>query len=166
MDTREGTDPAVAAAAEAAGGNFLFRFRWKKLIRIVMDTREGTDPAEAAGAPLDFTTQTRNANGADWQAEVYQKIKSMREMYLSELNDLYWKTASEMQQHPQHEKIEKLKIFKMTLERIVLFLRLNKREIQLSHKEKLFSLEKYITFFLSGKSPHNPTSSPLHGKLP
>ncbi|KAG5568747.1 hypothetical protein H5410_064241, partial [Solanum commersonii] len=85
-------------------------------------------------------------------------IKSMREMYLSELNDLYWKTASEMQQHdslprhPQHEKIEKLKIFKMTLERIVLFLRFNKSEIQLSHKEKMFSLEEYITFFLSGKN--------------
>ncbi|XP_006359329.2 mediator of RNA polymerase II transcription subunit 15a-like isoform X1 [Solanum tuberosum] len=121
---------------------------------------------EISPTPLDSSAQTGNTNGADWQEEVYQKIKSMREMYLSELNDLYWKTASEMQQHPQHEKIEKLKIFKMTLERIVLFLRLNKCEIQLSHKEKLFSLEKYITFFLSGKSPHNPTSSPLHGQLP
>ncbi|KAG5567992.1 hypothetical protein H5410_064991 [Solanum commersonii] len=28
----------------------------------------------------------------------FKQIKSMREMYLSELNDLYWKTASEMQQ--------------------------------------------------------------------
>ncbi|PHT80938.1 hypothetical protein T459_13953 [Capsicum annuum] len=35
--------------------------------------------------PLDSTSQTGNANGADWQEEAYQKIKSMREMYLSEL---------------------------------------------------------------------------------
>ncbi|WMV23309.1 hypothetical protein MTR67_016694 [Solanum verrucosum] len=49
-------------------------------------------------APLDSSAQTGNTNGADWQEEVYQKIKSMREKYLSELNDLYWKTASEMQQ--------------------------------------------------------------------
>ncbi|KAH0678460.1 hypothetical protein KY284_019545 [Solanum tuberosum] len=91
--------------------------------------------------PLDSSVQTGNSNGADWQEEVYQK-------------------------HPQHEKIEKLEIFKMTLECIVLFLRINKREIQLSHKEKLFSLEKYITFFLSGKSPHSPTTSPLHRQLP
>ncbi|XP_027772123.1 mediator of RNA polymerase II transcription subunit 15a isoform X2 [Solanum pennellii] len=131
-----------------------------------MEFQPHTSTVECIQISPNSSAQTGNTNGADWQEEVYQKIKSMKEMYLSELNDLYWKTASEMQQHPQHEKIEKLKIFKMTLERIVLFLRLNKREIQLSHKEKLFSLEKYITFFLSGKSPHNPTSSPLQGQLP
>ncbi|KAF3676618.1 putative mediator of RNA polymerase II transcription subunit 15a-like isoform X2 [Capsicum annuum] len=39
----------------------------------------------SGGEPLDSTSQTGNANGADWQEEAYQKIKSMREMYLSEL---------------------------------------------------------------------------------
>ncbi|KAK4373503.1 hypothetical protein RND71_008887 [Anisodus tanguticus] len=99
-------------------------------------------------APFDSTTQTGNADGADWQEEVYQKIKSLRDMYLSELNELYQRIASIVQQHPQHEKIEKLKMFKMTLEHIVLFLRLNKHEIQPIHKENLLSVEKHISFFL------------------
>ncbi|KAK4373504.1 hypothetical protein RND71_008888 [Anisodus tanguticus] len=127
---------------------------------------------EASSTSLDSTAQTGNANPADWQEEVYQKIKSMKEMYLSELNDLHQKIASKVQQHdslpqrPQNEQIEKLKMFKMTLERIVLFLRLNKHEIQLSHNEKLLSVEKHISFFLSSNRPRKPASSPLQGQLP
>ncbi|XP_060182673.1 mediator of RNA polymerase II transcription subunit 15a isoform X2 [Lycium barbarum] len=126
----------------------------------------------APEASSNSTAQTGNANAVDWQEEVYQKIKSMKEMYLSELNDLYQKIATKVQQHdslpqrPQNEQIEKLKMFKMTLERIVLFLRLNKHEIQLSHKEKLHSVEKHISFFLSSNRPRKPASSPLQGQLP
>ncbi|XP_060183709.1 mediator of RNA polymerase II transcription subunit 15a-like isoform X2 [Lycium barbarum] len=116
----------------------------------------------------DSTAQMGNANAADWQEEIYQKIKSMRQMYLSELNDLYQKIASTIQQRPQHEHIEKLKVFKMTLERIVLFLQLNKHDIYPIHKEKLLSVEKHISFFLSSNRPHRPASSPLQvqGQLP
>ncbi|MCD7450033.1 hypothetical protein HAX54_003089 [Datura stramonium] len=123
-------------------------------------------------APLDSTTQTGNANGTDWQEEVYQKIKSMREMHLSELNHLYQKIAAMVQKHappphhPRHEKIEKLAMFKTTLERILLFLGLNKHDIQLIHKEKLHSVEKNISFFLSTNRLQKPTSSPLQGQLP
>ncbi|XP_049390566.1 mediator of RNA polymerase II transcription subunit 15a-like [Solanum stenotomum] len=156
--TRDSEKVSAGLASHNTAGNIMHQ-----QATLPMEFKPHTSTVEA---PLDSSAQTGNINGTDWQEEVYQKIKSMREMYLSELNDLYWKTASEMQQHPQHEIIEKLKIFKMTLERIVLFLLINKREIQLSHKEKLFSLEKYITFFLSGKSPHNPTTSPLHRQLP
>ncbi|XP_059309142.1 mediator of RNA polymerase II transcription subunit 15a-like isoform X2 [Lycium ferocissimum] len=123
-------------------------------------------------ASLDSTAQMGNANAVDWQDEVYQKIKSMKEMFLSELSDLYQKIASKVQQHdslphhPQNEQIEKLKMFKMTLERIVLYLQLNKHEIQLSHKEKLLSVEKHISFFLSANRPRKPASSPLQGQLP
>ncbi|WMV23818.1 hypothetical protein MTR67_017203 [Solanum verrucosum] len=54
-------------------------------------------------------------------------------------------------------------MFKMTLERIMIFLRLNKHNINLVHKEKLPSVERHISFFLSGKNLHKPTSSPLQG---
>ncbi|XP_060183713.1 mediator of RNA polymerase II transcription subunit 15a-like isoform X5 [Lycium barbarum] len=94
-------------------------------------------------AYLDSTAQMGNANAADWQEEIYQKIKSMRQMYLSELNDLYQKIASTIQQ-------------------------LNKHDIYPIHKEKLLSVEKHISFFLSSNRPHRPASSPLQvqGQLP
>ncbi|PHU17153.1 hypothetical protein BC332_12848 [Capsicum chinense] len=108
-----------------------------------------------------LSSQTGNADGADWQEELYQEIKTMREKNLPELNALYQKIASKVQQRPQNEQIEKLKKFKAVLERILIFLQLNKHDIQLTHKEKLCSVERHIGFFLS-----KPTSPPLQGQLP
>lgn len=53
----------------------------------------------------------------------------------------------------------------MTLERVVLFLRLNKHDIQPSHKEKRLQIEKHISFFLNSNRPRKPTP-PLQGQLP
>ncbi|XP_049392512.1 mediator of RNA polymerase II transcription subunit 15a-like [Solanum stenotomum] len=103
--------------------------------------------------------QTENSNGVDWQEEVYQKIKYLKEMYLSDLNDLYEKNAHKMHQRLENEIIEKLKIFKVMLECIVLFLRLNKQDITISHKNKLVSVEKHISFFLSVNWARSRTSS-------
>ena len=62
-----------------------------------------------------------------------------------------------------NERTEELKMFKITLERIMIFLQLNKDDINLCHKEKLRSVEKHISFFLIGKNLHMPTSSALQG---
>ncbi|KAC9988346.1 hypothetical protein E3N88_44978 [Mikania micrantha] len=35
--------------------------------------------------PLDLTAQAGNPNGGDWQEEVYQKVKAMKELYLLDL---------------------------------------------------------------------------------
>ncbi|XP_027155541.1 mediator of RNA polymerase II transcription subunit 15a-like, partial [Coffea eugenioides] len=113
---------------------------------------------------LDSTAQTGNASGGDWQEEVYQKIKSMKDMYFLELNDMYMKIAGKLQQHdslpqqPRNEQIEKLKFFKLMLERLIGFLRCTKNDIQISHKEKLASIEKQIINILSTNRPRRPVS--------
>ncbi|WMV23311.1 hypothetical protein MTR67_016696 [Solanum verrucosum] len=48
-------------------------------------------------SPLDSTVQTGNANGDDWHEKVYEKIKSMKEMYVSKLYRLYQKITYELQ---------------------------------------------------------------------
>ncbi|KAF2323105.1 hypothetical protein GH714_033489 [Hevea brasiliensis] len=53
---------------------------------------------ETSSTSVDSTAQTRHANGGDWQEEVYQKIKGMKEMYLPELNEMYQKIATKLQQ--------------------------------------------------------------------
>ncbi|KAG5608816.1 hypothetical protein H5410_020097 [Solanum commersonii] len=96
----------------------------------------------------------------------------MKEMHYSKLYHLYQKIAYELQQQNSlhqrrtNEQIEKLKMCKITLERIVLFLQLNKHYIQLAHKEKLLSVEKHINFFLCPYQPPKPTSSPVQEQLP
>ncbi|KAL6501469.1 hypothetical protein OROGR_026602 [Orobanche gracilis] len=51
-----------------------------------------------AEASLDSSSQTGNAAGVDWQEEIYQKIKSVNEMYFPELNELYQRMAVKLQQ--------------------------------------------------------------------
>ncbi|KAK8988593.1 hypothetical protein V6N11_029976 [Hibiscus sabdariffa] len=73
---------------------------------------------EASSTSLDSTAQTGQANGGDWQEEVYQKIKAMKETYLPELNEMHQKIAAKLLQHdslpqqPKSEQLDKLKIFK------------------------------------------------------
>ncbi|KAJ0593879.1 putative coactivator CBP, KIX domain superfamily, mediator complex subunit 15, KIX [Helianthus annuus] len=39
--------------------------------------------------PLDSTAQTRKKDGGDWQEEIYEKIKALKDLYLLDLKDLY-----------------------------------------------------------------------------
>ncbi|XP_059457788.1 mediator of RNA polymerase II transcription subunit 15a-like isoform X2 [Corylus avellana] len=123
-------------------------------------------------AALDSTAQTGRANGGDWQEEVYQKIKAMKELYLPEINEMYQKIATKLQQHdslpqqPKSDQIEKLKIFRTMLERIITFLQVSKNNILPNFKDKLGSYEKQILNFINTNRPRKPASSLPQGQLP
>ncbi|KAD6453822.1 hypothetical protein E3N88_08528 [Mikania micrantha] len=105
---------------------------------------------EASSTSLDSTAQTGNTNGGDWQEEVYQKIKAMKDLYLSDLNDMHQKILGKLQQYdslPQqsiNEQLEKLKVFKIMLERFMQFLQIPKHGIMANSKDKLGAYEKQI----------------------
>ncbi|KAK9912989.1 hypothetical protein M0R45_036817 [Rubus argutus] len=81
---------------------------------------------------IDSTTQTGRTNEADWQEEVYLKIKVLKEMYLPELSEMYQKIATKLQQHeslpqqPTSDLLERLKVFKTMLERLMTTLQVSK----------------------------------------
>uniref|UniRef100_A0A2N9G9F9 Mediator complex subunit 15 KIX domain-containing protein n=1 Tax=Fagus sylvatica TaxID=28930 RepID=A0A2N9G9F9_FAGSY len=108
----------------------------------------------------------------DWQEEVYQMIKAMKDMYLPEISEMYQKIDAKLQQHdslPQQsnsDQLEKLKIFKTMLERIISFLQVAKTNISLGYKEKLGSYEKQIVNFVNTNRPKKPVSSLPQGQLP
>ncbi|KAI3692446.1 hypothetical protein L6452_32262 [Arctium lappa] len=105
---------------------------------------------EASSTSLDSTAQTGNPNGGDWQEEVYQKIKAMKDLYLLDLNDMHQKILAKLQQHdslpqqPKNEQLEKLKVFKNMLERFMAFLQIPKHNILANYKDKLGTYEKQI----------------------
>ncbi|KAL1561873.1 mediator of RNA polymerase II transcription subunit 15a-like isoform X1 [Salvia divinorum] len=119
---------------------------------------------------LDSSSQTGNATGGDWQEEIYQKIKSMHELYYPELNDMYQRMAAKLQQHeshpqqPKNDQLEKLRFLKVMLERLIMFLRTNKNDIQANLKEKIAGVEKQIVNLLTSNRPRKPGSS-LQGQL-
>nr|XP_028955288.1 mediator of RNA polymerase II transcription subunit 15a-like isoform X3 [Malus domestica] len=126
-----------------------------------------------SAASLDSSAQTGYANGGDWQEEVYQKIKVMKENYLPELSEMYQKIATKLQQHdslpqqPKSEQLEKLKMFRTMLERLISILQVSKSNISPGLKDKLGLFEKQIVNLLiqidrgskvllcnKGSSPH------------
>ncbi|KAH7662810.1 PAX-interacting protein 1 [Dioscorea alata] len=122
-------------------------------------------PEVSSSTSLDSTAQTGNAGVVDWQEEIYLKIKSMKELYLPELNELYQKLLLKFQQyesqnllpHAKHsEQMEKMKSFKVMLERSISFLEIPKSSIQPALKEKLPLYQKQIsTFLATNRKPRN-----------
>ncbi|XP_024985083.1 mediator of RNA polymerase II transcription subunit 15a-like isoform X3 [Cynara cardunculus var. scolymus] len=110
---------------------------------------------EASSTSSDSTAQTGNPNGGDWQEEVYQKLKAMKDKYMPELNDMYQKIIGKLQQHdslpqqPKGEQVEKLKMIKHVLERCMAFVQVPKSNITPNYKEKLGIYEKQIVNIIS-----------------
>ncbi|RYR40681.1 hypothetical protein Ahy_A09g046424 isoform E [Arachis hypogaea] len=113
---------------------------------------------ETSSTSVDSTAQTGQPSAGDWQEEVYQKIKIMKENYLPELTEMYQKIASKLQQHdlpnqPKSDQLEKLKVFKLMLERIIAFLQVSKGSILPNYKDKMSSYEKQIINFINTNRP-------------
>nr|XP_034910472.1 mediator of RNA polymerase II transcription subunit 15a-like isoform X4 [Populus alba] len=128
-------------------------------------------------ASLDSTAQTGHAKGADWQEEIYQKIKVMKETYFQEINERYQRIAAKLQQldshlqQPKSEQLEKLEVFKAMLEHLITFLQVSKNITTPSFKEKLGSYEKQIGLWFDSyklranlqrdRQPHEPKKDNL-----
>uniref|UniRef100_A0A2K2B0P5 Uncharacterized protein n=1 Tax=Populus trichocarpa TaxID=3694 RepID=A0A2K2B0P5_POPTR len=145
---------------------------------------------ETSSTSLDSTAETGHANGADWQEEIYQKIKVMKETYLPEINEMDQRIATKLQQgnwsmqflilvyvnfafqhdplpqQPKSEQLEKLKLFKVMLERLIGFLQVPKNNITPNFKEKLGSYEKQILGFLNPSRYRKPIPNLQQGQLP
>ncbi|KAI8541797.1 hypothetical protein RHMOL_Rhmol08G0089900 [Rhododendron molle] len=117
-------------------------------------------------ASLDSTAHRGNANSGDWQEEIYQKIKVMKEAYLPELTEMYGKLQQHdsLSQQPKNEQFEKLKIFMAMLERVLQFLQVPKSSILPNFKEKLPTYEKQIVNFLNVNRPQKPGLSLQQGQ--
>ncbi|XP_048425413.1 mediator of RNA polymerase II transcription subunit 15a [Pyrus x bretschneideri] len=118
------------------------------------------------------SSQTGYANGGDWREEVYQRIKVMKEKYLPELSEMYQKIATKLQQHdslpqePKSEQVEKLKMFKTMLERLISILQVSKSNISPGLKDKLSLYEKQIVNFINTNRPRKQGPPLQQGQLP
>ncbi|XP_048140062.1 mediator of RNA polymerase II transcription subunit 15a isoform X3 [Rhodamnia argentea] len=137
--------------------------------------------SETSAMSIDSSAQAGHSGGGDWQEEAYQKMKSMREAYLPELNEMYQKISMKLQQcqheslpqQPKSEQLEKLKAFKVMLERVIAVLQVNKADIMPSFKEKLVHYEKQIINFINTSRPRKvamqqgqPPPSHMHSLQP
>nr|TKS04630.1 hypothetical protein D5086_0000140990 [Populus alba] len=99
-------------------------------------------------------------------------IKVMKEAYLPEINEMYQRIDTKLQQHdplpqqPKSEQLEKLKVFKLMLERLIAFLQVSKNNITPTFKEKLGFYEKQIVGFLNPSRYRKPIPNLQQGHPP
>ncbi|CAI0459426.1 unnamed protein product [Linum tenue] len=134
--------------------------------------REIQQRMQASGQATGSLVQPQNVIDQQKQLFQSQRIKTMKEMYLPELNEMYQKIAAKLQQHdslpqqPKTDQLEKLKMFKTMLERMISFLQVSKNNVQISFKEKLSSYERQIITFLNTNRPRKPMPPMQQGQLP
>ncbi|CAK8574605.1 unnamed protein product [Lathyrus sativus] len=126
---------------------------------------------ETSTTSVDSTTQTEQLSEGDWQEELYQKLQTMKEDYLPDLNEIFQEIVMRLQQYdstpqqPKSDHIEKLRVYRLILERVILFLQLPKNSIRLSFKEKLGACEKHIVNLINSFRPRKGISSLQPGQL-
>ncbi|PIA53272.1 hypothetical protein AQUCO_00900093v1 [Aquilegia coerulea] len=114
--------------------------------------------------PSPAMAESGQADTADWQEEAYQKIKAMKEMYLPDLLEMHHKLSVKFQQHETvarqpKDQMDKLRLMKIYLERIITFLQVSKNNIPLTHRDKLPGYEKQIISFLNSNRTKKPVSA-------
>ncbi|XP_047340882.1 mediator of RNA polymerase II transcription subunit 15a-like isoform X2 [Impatiens glandulifera] len=123
--------------------------------------------SEASSTSLDSTVQKGTANSEDWQEETYQKIKAMKDAYLSDLVEMYQRISAKLQQHDpvsepsQNEQSEKLLLFKTMVERIIVLLQIPKCNVLPVYREKLPLYEKQIINVLASNKPQYKQGSTM-----
>ncbi|KAG0470380.1 hypothetical protein HPP92_017080 [Vanilla planifolia] len=127
---------------------------------------QGGVPEVSSVTSMDSTAQTGHISG-DWQEELYQKIQSLKEEHLAEIQGFHQKITLRIQQHDtmphskQSANYERLKNFKIFLEQIMAILQIPKNNIPISLKEKLPMYESHINSLLSSrKSKVMPLQQP------
>ncbi|KAM3298169.1 hypothetical protein ACQJBY_039902 [Aegilops geniculata] len=118
----------------------------------------------SSSTSADSTTQTGLAGAGDWQEEIYQMIKSLKDLYFAELSDLSNKISMKLQhvdsiippQKPS-EQYGRMKNFKNMLDRILQLLQISKSTIQPAMRDKVPQYEKQIISILnSQRKPVQP----------
>ncbi|KAK9941165.1 hypothetical protein M0R45_017786 [Rubus argutus] len=168
----QGGDPSMSGLSSPQGLDLSDLSSALPLVSTVSGVSSARPPALLPTTSVDSTAQTGHTNGADWQEEVYQKIKVMKEMYYPELSEMYQKIAAKLQQHnsvPQQirsDQLEKLRMFKIMLERLITVLLVSKTDISPGLKDKLGLYEKQMINFINTNRPREPVSSLQQGQLP
>ncbi|XP_023632937.1 mediator of RNA polymerase II transcription subunit 15a isoform X2 [Capsella rubella] len=110
-----------------------------------------------------------NANAGDWQEEIFQKIKLMKEMYLQDLAEIYQRVQFKLhqqdsiQQQQRSHMYEKLKLFEIMLEKMIQFLSVPKRNIMPAFEDKVAHYEQQIIGLLNVHRAMKPVQQ---GQLP
>ncbi|CAN6468118.1 unnamed protein product [Victoria cruziana] len=114
---------------------------------------------ETSSPSIESTAQSAHPAAGDWQEEIYQKLKGLKDMYYTELNELYQKLTIKCQQQEalvqtqaQSDQLDKLRSYRNVLKNSLFYLIMPKNNIPLSLKDRMETFEKQLLQFLNLKN--------------
>ncbi|KAK1614185.1 hypothetical protein QYE76_019702 [Lolium multiflorum] len=152
-----------------------------KMLSVEAETQQAPGNAQAipnqnnpGQASEDSTAQTGHAGAGDWQEEIYQMIRSLKEQHFAELNELFNKLSVKLQHvdsvvpcpapsvQLQHER---MKSFKIILGHILQMLQISKNSIQPALRDMVPRYEKYIINILTARRLQPPTGQAPNSEI-
>ncbi|KAF7112029.1 hypothetical protein CFC21_111968 [Triticum aestivum] len=130
---------------------------------VFIQAQKGLQEASSSTS-ADFTAQSGHAGARDWQEDIYQMIQSLKDQYFAELIELFNKISVKLhhvdsiipRQKPS-EQYDRMKSFKIMLDRILQVLQMSKSTIQPAMRDKIPQYEKQIiTILNSQRKPVQP----------
>ncbi|KAK3143115.1 hypothetical protein QOZ80_4BG0358580 [Eleusine coracana subsp. coracana] len=142
-------------AAATSQSDYLRKITLKMLS---LESRQTNTQQNSQNAQVVQNQRLCSPGAGNWQEELYQEIKTMKNKYLPELSDLYNKISMKLQQIDNHmpsqkltDQYEKMKNFKLMLERTLQFLQIDKGCVQLALKDKIPAYERQIVHILNSQ---------------
>ncbi|KAF7105410.1 hypothetical protein CFC21_106224 [Triticum aestivum] len=124
---------------------------------IFIQAQKGLQEASSSTS-ADFTAQSGHAGAGDWQEDIYQMIQSLKDQYFAQLIELFNKISVKLHhvdsiippQKPS-EQYDRMKSFKIMLDRILQMLQMSKSTIQPAMRDKIPQYEKQIITILNSQ---------------
>ncbi|KAK3145271.1 hypothetical protein QOZ80_4AG0326560 [Eleusine coracana subsp. coracana] len=142
-------------AAATSQSDYLQKITLKMLS---LESRQTNTQQNSQNAQVIQNQRLCSPGAGNWQEELYQEIKTMKNKYLPELSDLCNKISMKLQQIDNHmpsqkltDQYEKMKNFKLLVERTLQFLQIDKGCVQLALKDKIPVYERQIVHILNSQ---------------
>ncbi|KAJ1694357.1 hypothetical protein LUZ63_011055 [Rhynchospora breviuscula] len=130
-----------------------------------------------ASSPASTDSTAETGHPGDFQEEMFQRIKYLKDTYFNDLREIYQKLSMKLSHVDSivppntrgGEQIERMKNFKIVLERMMAVLQLGKHSIHIGLKDKLSLYEKHILNILqhNKKAPQpQPQAEPTRRVKP
>ncbi|KAE8814346.1 mediator of RNA polymerase II transcription subunit 15a [Hordeum vulgare] len=147
---------SIQQRLQPSGGMLLQKNNMDQQKQIIQAQRGLQEVSSSTSA--DSTSQIGHAGAGEWQEEIYQMIKNLKDQYFPELSELFNKISVKLQhvdnmippQKPS-EQYDRMKNFKTMLGRILHMLQISKSSIQPAMRDKVPQYEKQIISILSSQ---------------
>ncbi|KAH9317438.1 hypothetical protein KI387_019207, partial [Taxus chinensis] len=113
---------------------------------------------------MESSGQTVQSNVLDWQEKIFQKLQKLKDIYFPDLRELLEKLTLKCQQPMAADQLEKLKVYRGKVHRMMQYFQVSKNSIPPAFPEdKIDAVERQIQYVLNSFKPGKPAPQQQKG---